>query len=76
MKVYRIAVPGDNEALHRKALARAVEVIEAVNKAPIYRAWIEDIPSRGATGQGASRELGENELGHHESARFGGRFSL
>lgn len=43
MKIYKIAVSGDNERLHVEAIKAAVAAVEAVNKAPVYRAWIENV---------------------------------
>lgn len=36
-----IVAHGDNERLHREALKAAVEAVEAVNHAPVYRAYLE-----------------------------------
>jgi sugar/nucleoside kinase (ribokinase family) len=38
-----IAAHGDNEALHREALKAAVEAVERVNKAPVYRAYLTKV---------------------------------
>jgi hypothetical protein len=43
MKIYKIAVYGDNGPLHEKALAAACEAVERVNNGPVYRAWIESV---------------------------------
>jgi hypothetical protein len=43
MRIYKIAVYGDNDALHQAALTEAVKAIEETNKAPTYRAWIEPV---------------------------------
>lgn len=41
MRLYKIAVYGDNDKLHQEALAAACEAVEKVNNSPVYRAWIE-----------------------------------
>jgi hypothetical protein len=38
-----ISAHGDNEQLHRTALEAAVEAVERVNQAPVYRAYLEKI---------------------------------
>lgn len=45
MKTLVIVAQGDNVALHGKALAAACEAVEAVNGAPVYRAYIQGEPS-------------------------------
>lgn len=42
MKRLVIVAHGDNVRLHQDALEAAVNAVEEVNKAPVYRAWIEE----------------------------------
>lgn len=45
MKTLVIVAHGDNVPLHREALKAAVEAVEAVNKEPVYRAYIQGEPN-------------------------------
>jgi hypothetical protein len=47
MRLYKIAVHGDNDELHRQALARAVEAIEAAPTQSVYRAWVDPVEEWG-----------------------------
>jgi hypothetical protein len=50
MRRYVIVAAGDNEHLHKKALKAAVEAVEAVNKAPVYRARVAEKDDEGTDG--------------------------
>jgi len=42
MFVMKIAVYGDNEKLHEKALEEAVEAVKKIDgKSTVYRAWLD-----------------------------------
>lgn len=43
MRKLVIVAEGDNVRLHEEALKAAVEAVEKVNHAPVYRAWVEDV---------------------------------